>query len=161
MMIAAGAGMRLTGDSWAAEDSAVRHPASCVVNDGEWYWRSDSVDVVVGVDAGDVAYVDVVLHHAGVCDDLGPQRMRVAIPWPHGWTGADCVWSANLCQGDSLGISMFVIFEESRRASCSFALRRTQSLCERCAGTQSVVLTRRTTTAVQPQLWSTVKRMYR
>lgn len=156
----------MTLDSWAAEHAAgsPELPASCIVNEGEWSWHSDALDLAVGVDeVGDVSYVDLILHRPEVCVGLGPARTRVVVPWPHGWTGADCVWDDDLCQGDSLGISVFVLFRypEDHLAQCRFTLRRIQPTCETCDVLRNVTLTRQPPTAVEARQWGRVKRLYR
>jgi hypothetical protein len=154
-----------TRGSDAAEDNALptKAPASCTVNDGEWYWGSADLEVTVGVDLGDVSYVEVDLHRAEVCTGVAPQGIRVAIPSPHGWTGSDCVWRRELCQEDSFGISMFVHFRqpEDHQAVCSFTLHGAQPACESCATMQTVTLTRGPITAVKSELWGTIKRLYK
>jgi len=145
-----------------AAESALGMPAlsSCTANDGEWSWRSEDLDIAVGVEDGWVSYVDLVVRRTGVCADLGPMHARIVT---RGSTSADCVWSDNLCQSDLLGVSAWVLFREpeDHLAMCNFKLRRTQPTCETCAVLQNVTLTRQPPTAVEARSWGRVKFLYR
>jgi hypothetical protein len=154
-----------TAESEAVE-SATTSPmtrTSCVVDDGEWSWSSKSLDIAVGVDFGDVSYLKVDLHQASVCAGLGPVSTRFSIPWPHGWTGADCAWTGQLCESDSLGISVFILFglPEENQAMCGFTLQQTQPTCGECAALQNITLTRQPPTTIGSQPWGRVKDVYR
>src|SRR5262249_2541594 len=50
---------------WATEHGIPTRPTSCVVNDGEWFWNSDSLDIAIGIQDDWVSYVAITLHRPG------------------------------------------------------------------------------------------------
>jgi hypothetical protein len=142
----------------ASEAFTPASPKSCMVNDGEWFWQSDSLDITIGVRDDWVTYVAIALHHPGTCLGVGARSDRVVM---RGWISMNCTWSDVVCLGDSVGMSAWVLFREPEDylSQCSFTLRRTQPACEPCAPPREITLTRRTT-AVESFPWSLVKRRF-
>jgi hypothetical protein len=130
-----------------------------VVNDGEWFWNSDSLDITIDVRDDWVSYVSIVLHHPGACADTGGLTETIET---HGWISADCIWRGDLCTGNSFGITAWVLFREpeDNLAQCSFTLHRANRECEACSTSHEITLTQQPT-AIESRPWGVVKLRFR